>query len=256
MKLKKKLVKVLALTMILQTSAPLISQSVYAEELKENSISTQENIVEKSQNELDELKPTVEGTKYESMLNKLEKSSDELETDIQNYSSNGDRANPETIYDLNSIGPRVELLLKSIEAIKFASDELSTKVEKAHSEIGFEIARATVKIANPFESVDNIQKEIDKLDALMNKLLSYPEIGPEDKATIYAKAKLRKAIWNTRFVRDKQILGKKSYTTYNNLNKEITKSVGIQLNPKTKVKDVDNAVDNLQKALNIALNAK
>lgn len=254
MKLKKNLFKVLALTMILQVGAPIISQSTYAEDLSNAPISVQENLVEEGKDELDQLKPAVEGTKYEDMLNKLEKSSDKLESDIQNYSATANRANPETIYDLNSIGPRVELLLKTIESIKFASDQLPTKVEKAHSEIGFEIARATVKIANPFESVENIQKEIDKLDSLMQKLLSYPEIGPEDKATVYSKATLRKTIWNTRFTRDKQILGKKPYQVYNNLNKEITKAVGVQLNPNSKVKDVNNAVIVLQNALNTALN--
>ena len=52
------------------------------------------------------------------------------------------------------------------------------------------------------------------------------------------------------------ILNKKSFETYKELNKAITKAVGIQLNPASKCIDIDNAITNLNLVYETALSSK
>lgn len=164
--------------------------------------------------------------------------------------------NPSTIYDMDTIGARVQLLAQCGKAITFATTDLSNKVQKAHTEIGFAITRAVIMAANPFESVESIEREAQALEALMQALEQYPELSPTDVATIYYKKKLDSAIWEVRFKRDRNILGKKSFKTYNELNRNITKAVGVQLRPSSTCIDIDNAIIELNNAYAIAEQGK
>lgn len=88
----------------------------------------------------------------------------------------------------------------------------------------------------------------------MAKVSAYPELKSTDIATVYYKSKLDKAIWDTRFERDKKVLGVKDFETYNNLNKEIKKAVGVQLNPNSTVEQIENIIIELQESLEFAIN--
>lgn len=186
----------------------------------------------------------VKYTPYAAQAKKLEDAQKEL------------RFNTETIYDLDSIPARAELLLSVGKAITKATTDLSKKVQKAHTEIGFEIARSIFKALNPFEGVEGIKQQEMALEALLEKVETYPELTPTDVATIYYKGKLDRAIWNTRFSRDREILGKKSFATYAELNKAITKAVGVWFRGSSTCIDVDNAVADLEAAYQKALNGK
>lgn len=100
---------------------------------------------------------------------------------------------------------------------------------------------------------DAIKAQVQEIKALEEKVINYPNLQPTDRATIYTKAKLNKAIWNTRLERDKKVLGIKSFDVYNRLNKAITHAVGVQLNPTTTVQQVDDEVIAVQNALETAL---
>ncbi|HEP4399687.1 TPA: CAMP factor family pore-forming toxin [Streptococcus pyogenes] len=100
---------------------------------------------------------------------------------------------------------------------------------------------------------DAIKAQVQEIKALEEKVINYPDLQPTDRATIYTKAKLNKAIWNTRLERDKKVLGIKSFDVYNRLNKAITHAVGVQLNPTTTVQQVDDEVIAVQNALETAL---
>ncbi|HEP1275689.1 TPA: CAMP factor family pore-forming toxin [Streptococcus pyogenes] len=100
---------------------------------------------------------------------------------------------------------------------------------------------------------DAIKAQVQEIKALEEKVINYPDLQPTDRATIYTKAKLNKAIWNTRLERDKKVLGIKPFDVYNRLNKAITHAVGVQLNPTTTVQQVDDEVIAVQNALETAL---
>lgn len=195
--------------------------------------------------QLRNIKDNVQGTDYEKTVNEAIISVEKLKTSL--------RANPETVYDLNSIGSRVEALTDVIEAITFSTQHLANKVSQANIDMGFGITKLVIRILDPFASVDSIKAQVNDVKALEQKVLTYPDLKPTDRATIYTKSKLDKEIWNTRFTRDKKVLNVKEFKVYNTLNKAITHAVGVQLNPNVTVQQVDQEIVTLQAALQTAL---
>lgn len=151
-------------------------------------------------------------------------------------------------FDVASVLPRVQLLTEVTNTIKIATTELTNKVEDAHIQIGFAITRALIRIGNPSASADQLNASLTELTQLVEKVRSYPDLTPADRATIYVKARLDKVIWETRFDRDKNILGKASFATYNELNGKITHAVGVWLNPAASVQMVDDEIAALRAA--------
>lgn len=191
------------------------------------------------------LKEEVKGTPNEKTVTTAINTVNGLETSL--------RANPETIYDLSSIGARVEALSDVVQAIVFSTNHLTNKVEQAHIDMGFAITKLLIRIADPFASVDSIKAQVEAVKQLEVAVLKYPDLKPTDRATLYTKAKLDKAIWSTRITRDQKVLNVKSFEVYNTLNKAITHAVGVQLNPSVTVAQVDQEIVTLQKALDTAL---
>lgn len=130
---------------------------------------------------------------------------------------------------------------------------LTNKVSQANIDMGFGITKLVIRILDPFASVDSIKAQVNDVKALEQKVLTYPDLKPTDRATIYTKSKLDKEIWNTRFTRDKKVLNVKEFKVYNTLNKAITHAVGVQLNPNVTVQQVDQEIVTLQAALQTAL---
>ncbi|VTT44836.1 CAMP factor family pore-forming toxin [Streptococcus porcinus] len=214
------------------------------------SINTQEkaqltNRLTQESNQLSALKEEVKGTPNEKTVTIAINTVNGLETSL--------RANPETIYDLSSIGARVEALSDVVQAIVFSTNHLTNKVEQAHIDMGFAITKLLIRIADPFASVDSIKAQVEAVKQLEVAVLKYPDLKPTDRATLYTKAKLDKAIWSTRITRDQKVLNVKSFEVYNTLNKAITHAVGVQLNPSVTVAQVDQEIVTLQKALDTAL---
>ncbi|MGT2933146.1 CAMP factor family pore-forming toxin [Streptococcus catagoni] len=162
-------------------------------------------------------------------------------------------ANPETIYDFGSIGARIEAISDVIEAINFSTHNLTNKISQANVDMGFGITKLVIRIADPFASVDAIKAQVAEVKKLEQTVMTYPDLKPTDRATIYTKAKLDKVIWDTRIQRDKKVLNVKSFAVYNTLNKAITHAVGVQLNPNVTVQEVNQEIVALQKALQTAL---
>ncbi|MBP1044663.1 CAMP factor family pore-forming toxin [Enterococcus sp. BWM-S5] len=209
-------------------------------------------VIEQEREKLEGLEDKVAGTDYEDALNQLIPVLDNLEQDV-NAAANKARFNMVTIYDLDSIGVRLQLITEISNAIAFSVEQLGNKVEQAHRELGVEITKAVITVADPFASVSKIEQQIVSLQNLMEKVLTYPDLDLNAKATYPVKQKLDAAIWATRFERDKKILGKVPFAVYNDLNKVITRAVGVQLSLKSTVGDVNAAIQSLENALELAL---
>ncbi|MGX7108480.1 CAMP factor family pore-forming toxin [Facklamia miroungae] len=240
---------------------PLMQQSIYAQEAANTSQAYNENVqgialeIVNQKEKLEELEHTVLGTPYEDLLNK---SFDILETVISDATAiaKGEGINPETIYALNSIGPRLTAITEVIEAIDYSVNHLNNKIIDAHHMMGLKITHLTYTLLNPLSSNASIEKLIAELRETKRKAASLPDLSEKDTATIYSKAKLDKAIWNTRFIRDEKILGKMDADVYHSLNRAITKAVGIQLDPKSTVGEIDQAVAEIESQLKQALQGK
>ncbi|MDO5673019.1 MAG: CAMP factor family pore-forming toxin [Actinomycetaceae bacterium] len=190
--------------------------------------------------ELEEIAPQVSNPQMRNDLQKLQREMQKLE--------GTSRFNPETIYDLDSIGARIELGAKAGEAITFATTVLADRVEAAHHKIGWAITIAVIKIANPFESVAGLNAYVAKLDALMAELQNAPKINDEDRATIYILHPLDAKLHEARFM-GLYDLKAKSRATKDALAKAVHELTMERLRPGIKVKEVKDLTAKLAAAV-------
>lgn len=156
-------------------------------------------------------------------------------------------------FDPATIPARVELLAQIGTTIGTATTELTNKIGDAHVQLGFSITRAVIRLANPSSSVFALEESSIELANTLEQVSTYPDLGPDDRATIYVKARLDKVIWQTRIARDKHILGKGHKDVYFQLNRNITRAVGVWMNPAATVERVNDEIVHLQDALELAL---
>lgn len=143
---------------------------------------------------------------------------------------------------------RAHLIVEIGVTIDESVNNLQYKIEKTHVELGFAVTRAILRVSNIGATTAQLNDSITDLQNTYNRVSTYRDLLSTDRATIYVKSHLNKAIWNTRFERDKNILGKKDFWTYNALNKEITKAVGVWFRAKSTVADCDAAIAALNAA--------
>lgn len=149
--------------------------------------------------------------------------------------------------DVATIGPRIELLTSISNTIETASTDLSTKVSEAHVELGFSVTKAVIRLINPTATVAQIEESTQDLADTLAKVSEYPELQPGDRATIYVKAELDRAIWDVRIQRDQNILGEDA-DAYFTLNGKISEAVGVQLDPTATVAETQQAVEDVRAA--------
>lgn len=246
----------LAGSILLSTVAP-VATNVYANSTDNEIVQSynQDKVLES----LDEKEEQLKDLKSEDLTSENQENIDKLlnfvkelkDQEEEKFSYYSARSFALPKYD--NIPARIKLLTNVIETISKSTKELNNKVRKAQTEIGLEITRAVVIVINPASSAEKITNEIARLNETYERVLGYDDLTDEDAATVYVKAKLDKAIWDTRVKRDKEILGKTSFEVYNTLNKNITKAVGVWFNAKATVAEVNQAIDDLQAALDEAL---
>ncbi len=156
-------------------------------------------------------------------------------------------------FDVDTVLPRLELLTQISMTIKTSTTELTNKVNDAHVQLGFAVTRAVIRLINPSATVEQLKASCEDLSQTLERVKGYPDLSPNDTATIYVKARLDKVIWQTRFDRDKYILGKAPSQAYFELNSKITHAVGVWFNASATVAQVDEEIDHLQAAYGEAL---
>lgn len=246
---KKLLALVLVVSMVISLPGlALANENV--EDVKTDEVLEEIN---REKEELLEIKDTLEDNEEmlqitDETLDALNEFESNVEHDFRSYSSN--------YYELDSIQTRAELFVEIVEAITVSTTELRDKTVSIHNKIGFEITKATIAAVNPLTSVKTLEDYRISLKNLIEDAKASRDILASDIATIYVKERLSKEIWQTRFARDKEILGKVPFEVYNELNRNITKAVGVQLNPKSTVEEIDLEIINLQRAFQTALDQR
>lgn len=153
-----------------------------------------------------------------------------------------------TIYDLSTIPVRVQLMIRIGRAIRFATTELSNKVVAAHTKITEYIITGLLYAVNPFASEAQIMDYIQKFDQLEQELLAYPDLGPNDIATIYKKAAVWREIREAKKVRASRTRFGNSFIV-RELSEEISKTVGLQFRITVKCGELDEQVKKLHEAM-------
>ena len=140
-------------------------------------------------------------------------------------------------YKLDTLGSRVKLVITIGQTIHNSVDNLQTKPRQANVTMGLEITKAVVILVDPTATKDMINAEIAAVEKCYKAAVAMPDIKDTDPATIYTKAHLNKAIWQVRHDRNKNINGKKDKAVVKELNKEISKAVGVWFRAKSTVGD-------------------
>lgn len=162
--------------------------TVFAEEEISEGKEVVEEKLELIVEDLEAAREEAEAAGQEVVVDEIDK-----EFDIQGF-------NPETIYDLDSIGTRIELLIKISEIIRFSTTELARKVSAAHTKVAGLVGIGLVKVANPFEDQFSLEAYIDKLEASKEELMAYPDLSFDDVATIYVISDLDKILHKGRWL--------------------------------------------------------
>lgn len=108
------------------------------------------------------------------------------------------RYNPDTIYDLDTIAPRIKLLGLTGIFIHRCSTELLYKVQEAHSRAAGEVVSALVTAFNPFASVEDIEFACERISNVMDELKTLPDLTADDFATVYLKRVFNKSLADAR----------------------------------------------------------
>ena len=153
------------------------------------------------------------------------------------------------------MGSRVKLVITIGQTIHNSVDNLQTKPRQANVTMGLEITKAVVILVDPTATKDMINAEIAAVEKCYKAAVAMPDIKDTDPATIYTKSHLNKAIWQVRHNRAKNLAGKKDRAVVKELNKEISKAVGVWFRAKSTVGDCKAAEAELNDAYQKALAA-
>lgn len=193
---------------------------------------------------LQQIKNDEPGADWSKEFDKLFATASELTQTLAMVATNGyaKLAEPELVM------ARAHLIVEIGLTIDKSTDNLRYKIEKAHVELGFAVTRAILRVANIGATESQLNDSIQDLRNTYNTVSTYRDLKDTDRATIYVKNLLNKAIWNTRLQRDLNILTHKNFKTYNELNKHITKAVKVWFRAKANVADCDAAIADLNAA--------
>lgn len=199
---------------------------------------------------LQSVQKSVPGSDYSDQIRDLLKAAFDLRGLIETLAHGGI-----PFYDPSTIMPRIKLVATTIDTIHTATTTLQNKVRPAHVELGLEVTKAVLLTANPASTAKELDAEGAALKARLEKVSQYPDLTPNDVATVYVRTNFSKTIWQVRANRDRYILGHKSAAVYKTLNHAITKAVGVRLNPKTTVGNIQAARTELLAAYQTAFNS-
>lgn len=163
--------------------------------------------------------------KYGEAVTKLDGEINDFEAQLKQRGSISNQKGS-GIYDVTSIPARVQLLIRIGRAIRFGTTELSNKVVAAHTKLTEYIMVGILHTLNPFASESTIMEYIESFDALEQELLSYPDLSPEDIATIYKKSAYHRVIAEARKVRNEANRTGRKFQA-KELNKVISESAAL-----------------------------
>ena len=230
--MKKKFLSImLAMLMVFNVAAPVIAS---ANEQNDRSLMEeyQEMIPQLSQNEMLKGATILEENKVKNVP-LMKAYQEDIMTLAEDRSFDippvAQKFNEQTIYDLDSIAPRIKLLGLTGIFIHRCSTELIYKVQEAHSRAAGEVFVALVTAFNPFNSVEDIEKACEKISSVMDELKQFPDLTADDFATVYLKRVFNKSLADARkllnnYYRDDLsevgVKGKREFVR-NSLSKEI-----------------------------------
>ena len=138
---------------------------------------------------------------------------------------------------------KVQLASKSIDAIKFSIEGMQDKTKKAHVDMGVEITKDVLVLADPYASNQRIDRAIESLKKAEEAAKNSAEITDEDVATIYVKKDLNNTIEEAKKLRRNKGITKEEREE---INQAIKKAEHTKNKAKVTVAEIKAATAELQ----------
>lgn len=248
MKAKKKLVGILAVTMLTNAAMPV----VYAANETEDVIApvqylAQERAADEANAKLDYLGDLIEG--LEKIAGDLTGSElgwlKELKNAFDLISKIMDKGIGSITELRTKIIPRLDLLINVAETITADATELADSEQQAHVIIGFSVTRALLKSTDLFETADGLNKASEDLTAALDRARQVPKQTEDSVRTHYNLDKLNRAINNAKNIRNRELRNKLDPTQLAEVDMVIRKADDVRRNNRATVKEVEEATQEL-----------
>lgn len=248
MKAKKKLVGILAVTMLTNAAMPV----VYAANETEDVIApvqylAQERAADEANAKLDYLGDLIEG--LEKIAGDLTGSElgwlKELKNAFDFISKIMDKGIGSITELRTKIIPRLDLLINVAETITADATELADSEQQAHVIVGFSVTRALLKATDLFETADGLNKASEDLTAALDRARQVPKQTEDSVRTHYNLDKLNRAINNAKNIRNIELRNKLDPTQLAEVDMVIRKADDVRRNNRATVKEVEEATQEL-----------
>lgn len=248
MKAKKKLVGILAVTMLTNAAMPV----VYAANETEDVIApvqylAQERAADEANAKLDYLGDLIEG--LEKIAGDLTGSElgwlKELKNAFDFISKIMDKGIGSIAELRTKIIPRLDLLINVAETITADATELVDSEQQAHVIVGFSVTRALLKATDLFETADGLNKASEDLTAALDRARQVPKQTEDSVRTHYNLDKLNRAVSRAKDLRNRELRNKLDPTQLAEVDMVIRKADEVRRNNRATVKEVEEATQEL-----------
>lgn len=255
MKIKKKLVGVLAITLLSNAAMPAVYAANQTDDVNAPVVyATEERTVNEVNSKLDRLSNLIKGIKDISdsltdgqlnLLNRLESAFDFIDKIVNKKIGN--------IKELRTkIIPRIDLLINVAETITADATELNDSEQEAHVIIGFSVTRAMLKATDIFETADGLNKASEDLSSALERAREIPKQTENSVRTHYNLHKLNRALSRAKNLRNRELKNKLDPTKLAEIDIAIRKADNVRRNTRATVLEVKNATEELDKIIDEA----
>ncbi len=157
------------------------------------------------------------------------------------------RFNTETIYDLDTIPARIELITEIIKAIAFDASTLRNKTQDVHVKMGMWIFGSIVSVANPFETSASLADRKGSLEPLMEELAEADDLDDEDVATLHIRTAFDKDLFTA--AKALRAARYKSEALLSPVAADIKRMRKLRMDPRTTVGELKNCTGALTEQL-------
>lgn len=255
MKIKKKLVGVLAITLLSNAAMPAVYAANQTDDVNAPVVyATEERTVNEVNSKLDRLSNLIKGIKDISdsltdgqlnLLNRLESAFDFIDKIVNKKIGN--------IKELRTkIIPRIDLLINVAETITADATELNDSEQEAHVIIGFSVTRAMLKATDIFETADGLNKASEDLSSALERAREIPKQTENSVRTHYNLDKLNRALSRAKNLRNRELKNKLDPSKLAEIDIAIRKTDNVRRNTRATVLEVKNATEELDKIIDEA----
>lgn len=248
MKGKKKLVGILAVTMLSNAAMPVVYAASETDQVVPTiSYVAEERTVDEANDKLDYLGDLIEG--LEKIAGDLTGSEVDWLKELKNAFDFINKIMNKGIGSITELRtkiiPRLDLLINVAETITADATELADSEQQAHVIVGFSVTRALLKATDIFESADGLNKASADLSAALDRARQVPKQTENSVRTHYNLDKLNRAINRAKDLRNRKLRNRLDPDQLAEVDMVIRKADDVRRNTRATVKEVEQVTEEL-----------